>query len=62
MLSQRACNLTPDYGVYLDTLARCHFSAGHIDKAIELQTRAIKLVPFERSMQRQLEEFQAAKK
>lgn len=62
MLSQRACNLTPDYGVYLDTLARCHFSAGHIDKAIEIQLRAIKLVPYERSMSRQLEEFRAAKK
>ena len=62
MLSQRACHLTPDYGVYLDTLARCHFSAGHIDKAIEIQQRAIKLVPFERSMARQLEEFRAAKK
>ncbi len=33
MLSQRACNLSPDNGVFLDTLARCHFSAGHIDRA-----------------------------
>ncbi len=62
MLSQRACNLVPDYGVYIDTLARCYFAAGKIDKAIELQTKAIKLVPYERSMQRQLEEFRAAKK
>lgn len=61
-LSQRACNLSPDSGVYLDTLARCHFSAGNIDKAIQLQTQAIKMTPYERSMLRQLDEFKAAKK
>ncbi len=44
MLAQRACNLSPDFGVYIDTLARCQFAAGNIDKAIELQTRAIKLM------------------
>ncbi len=62
MLSQRACNLEPDYAVYIDTLARCHFAARNVDKAIDLQTKAIKLMPFERSMHRQLDEFRQAKK
>ena len=62
MLSQRACNLEPDVGVYLDTLARCQFAAGNLEKAIELQSRAVKLMPFERSMKRQLDEFIQARK
>lgn len=62
MLSQRACNLSPDSAVFIDTLARCYFSSGNIDKAVDLQTTAIKLMPYERSMQRQLAEFQAARK
>ncbi len=61
LLGQRACLLMPDYAVYLDTYARCLFSAGNIDKAIEIQTRAVKLMPYERAMQRQLDEFTEAK-
>lgn len=60
-LSERSLTLNEDSPIYLDTLARCHFSAGNIDKAIQLQSRALALMPYERQMQRQLAEFQAAK-
>lgn len=61
-LSQRSLEIIPDYGIYQDTLARCYFAAGNIDKAIETQELAIKNEPFQRSMLRQLEEFKAAKR
>lgn len=60
-LSERSLTLSEENPIYLDTLARCHFSAGNIDKAIELQSRALALMPYERQMRRQLEEFQAVK-
>jgi tetratricopeptide (TPR) repeat protein len=61
-LSLRSLELIPDYGIYQDTLARCYFAAGDIDKAISMQELAIKSEPFQRSMKRQLEEFKAAKR
>lgn len=60
-LSERSLALSEDNPIYLDTLARCHFAAGNIDKAIQLQTRALAVMPYERQMQRQLAEFRAAK-
>jgi tetratricopeptide (TPR) repeat protein len=61
-LSLRSLELVQDYGIYQDTLARCYFAAGDIDKAIATQELAIKNEPFQRSMLRQLEEFKAAKR
>lgn len=61
-LSLRSLELIPGYGIYQDTLARCYFAAGEIDKAISMQELAVKNEPFQRSMLRQLEEFKAAKK
>lgn len=60
-LSLRSLEVIPDYGIYQDTLARCYFAAGEIDKAIATQELAVKNEPFQRSMLRQLEEFKAAK-
>jgi len=60
-LSLRSLEVIPDYGIYQDTLARCYFAAGNIDKAIATQELAIKNEPFQRTMLRQLEEFKAAK-
>ena len=64
-LSERSLLLSegsPTYRpIYLDTLARCYFSAGQIDKAIELQTQAVSQMPYERQMQRQLAEFKREK-
>ena len=61
-LSLRSLEVIPDYGIYQDTLARCYFAAGNIDKAIATQELAIKNEPFQRTMLRQLEEFKAAKR
>lgn len=60
-LSERSLLLREDEATYIDTLARCHFSAGNLDRAIELQVRAVSMQPHERQMQRQLAEFEAAK-
>lgn len=60
-LSLRSLELAPDQPAYLDTLARCYFSAGQVDKAIEAQKKAIKIAPYERMMVAQLDEFERAK-
>ncbi len=59
-LSQRSLELLPDEPTYLDTLARCYFSAGQIQEAIRVQSQAVKLSPYERQMKVQLNEFKAA--
>lgn len=60
-LSRHSLNLRQDEPTFLDTLGRCYFSAGHLDKAIQVQSQALALAPYERQLKRQLEEFQAAK-
>jgi tetratricopeptide (TPR) repeat protein len=45
----------------LDTLGRCYFAAGDLDAAIETQELAVKYEPHLRVLQRQLDEFQAAR-
>lgn len=45
----------------LDTLGRCYFSAGDIDSAIKFQTLAVEYDPHVKVLQRQLDEFKAAK-
>jgi len=60
-LSLRSLELNPNYSIYQDTLARCYFAMGDIDKAIETQEAAIKSEPHQRTMHRQLAEFKAAK-
>jgi predicted Zn-dependent protease len=52
--------LMPDTPSFLDTLGRCYYSAGELEKAIEAQQQAIALVPHMRVMQRQLAEFEQA--
>ncbi len=51
-------------GQIIDTLARCHFLKGDVDKAIELQTKAIEMSPADQKEQLQpaLDEYKAAKK
>ncbi len=61
-LSRRSLELIPNYSIYQDTLARCYFAVGDIDKAIATQELAIKNEPHQRPMMRQLAEFKAAKK
>jgi tetratricopeptide (TPR) repeat protein len=59
-LSLRSLELAPDEPAYLDTLARCYFSAGNIEKAVLVQKRAVRLKPHERQMAAQLTEFESA--
>ncbi|RMF38581.1 MAG: hypothetical protein D6753_15600 [Planctomycetota bacterium] len=59
-LSQRSLELSPDEPAYLDTLARCYFSAGQVAKAVETQRKAVRLAPHERQMLAQLHEFERA--
>ena len=40
-LSLRSLELIPNYSVYQDTLARCYFAIGDVDKAISTQKLAI---------------------
>ena len=60
-LSLRSLELSPNQAIYQDTLARCYFTLGNIDKAIETQELAIRNEPNQRGMLRQLAEFKAAK-
>lgn len=62
--SQQSIKLYPDGqndGGLLDTLAVCYFAAGDIDKAIEIQTKAVEKMPHTKSLERQLEKFKRAK-
>ncbi len=59
-LSKRSLILSPNSSTYLDTLGRCYFEAGHVDKAIEAQGKAARLEPYRRQIQRQLAEFKQA--
>ncbi|MBL8963918.1 MAG: redoxin family protein [Phycisphaerae bacterium] len=67
-LAERAVELTNSKdGMVMDTLAVAHFKKGHVDKAIELQTKAIALVgdmdaDTAAELKQRLEEFKAAKK
>ena len=56
--SQRSLELRPNAAGYLDTLARCHYAAGNIEKAVEFQKQAARLEPHSGQIQRQLESFE----
>lgn len=56
--SQHSLELQPGDAGFLDTLARCYFNVGEIDKAIHYQTWAVQRSPHERQLVRQLEFFQ----
>ncbi|HEX6962696.1 MAG TPA: tetratricopeptide repeat protein, partial [Lacipirellula sp.] len=56
--SKRSLELSPEEPSYLDTLARCYFAAGEVEKAVETQRRAVELAPHYQVMRRQLAEFE----
>src|SRR5262249_62335417 len=45
----------------LDTLARVYFMLGNVDKAIELQEKAISFAPDRENYKKALDEYKAAK-
>jgi tetratricopeptide (TPR) repeat protein len=57
-LSHRSLELRPDYPGYLDTLGRCYYAAGDLDKAVKFQAQAVKLDPNSGQMRRQLALFE----
>ena len=59
--SQRSLELRPKTAGYLDTLGRCYYALGDLDKAIEAQSRAVALEPHTHQIRRQLEMFETAK-
>lgn len=63
-LAQRAVELTQEKdGAVLDTLARVHFTKGDVEKAVEIETKAVTLVTradLKPQVQAALEEFKAA--
>lgn len=56
--SLRSLALSKNNAGYLDTLGRCYYAAGNLEKAIEAQSRAVELQPEYQVMQRQLKFFQ----
>jgi tetratricopeptide (TPR) repeat protein len=56
-MSKRAVELFPNDYAYLDTLARCHFSAGDLDQAISYQQMAIGVEPHFPPLNKQLQFF-----
>ncbi|MBM4040624.1 MAG: hypothetical protein FJ290_19125, partial [Planctomycetes bacterium] len=61
-LAQRACEASQwRNGGIIDTLARAHFNLGELDRAIELQKKAMELSPKEKEVRRFLGKLTAAK-
>jgi Flp pilus assembly protein TadD len=58
--SQRSLELEPGSASYLDTLGRCYYAAGELEKAVQVQREAIAKHPHLQVMQRQLALFESA--
>ena len=56
--SLKSLELMPDEPSYLDTLGRCYYAAGDLDKAIVAQREAVAKHPHMKVMQRQLKQFE----
>jgi tetratricopeptide (TPR) repeat protein len=59
-LATAAVAADADNPAFLDTLAECHFRAGHRDRAIQLEMQALAMRPDEKFMKEQLERFKTA--
>lgn len=57
--SLRSLELVPGSASYLDTLGRCYYAVGDLEKAIEFQTQAVAKQPHLQVMQRQLALFKS---
>ena len=55
--ANRAVQLEPDNGAFLDTLAEVHFQRGDRSKAIEFSEKAVNLLDGDAQVLRQLERF-----
>ncbi len=59
--SQQSLHASPGDAGLLDTLGRCYYSLGELDKAIKYQRWAVQRDPHEVQVRRQLELFEAAR-
>lgn len=57
--AQQACQLAPRSPEFLDTLSHAHFAVGNIQEAVEIQRRAIKMMPHVPEFHRALTKFEA---
>lgn len=60
--SLRSVELMPHEAAFLDTLGRCYYANGEIDRAIASQRRALRIEPHAAPLQRQMEFFLAERK
>jgi len=58
--AQKAVELDPDNGAYLDTLAHVYFSRGDLDQAIRYQSRAVEVEPYSGQIVGELKVFRDA--
>lgn len=56
-MSQKAMQLAPDNAAYLDTAAEASFRAGKAEQAVKYETQALKLMPGDEFMEKQLKRF-----
>jgi tetratricopeptide (TPR) repeat protein len=56
--SLRSLEIKPDEPSYLDTLGRCYYAAGELEKAVQSQRKAVELAPHYQVMRRQLAQFE----
>ena len=59
--AEKAVNLEPENGAYLDTLAEVHFQLGDRPKAIKFSEKAVQLLGNDIQVMRQLERFKNGK-
>jgi tetratricopeptide (TPR) repeat protein len=60
-MAQAAVEDQPQKHEFLDTLAECHYRAGHREEAIKYESRAVELKPESAFFRQQLERFRAGK-
>ncbi|MFH1922228.1 MAG: hypothetical protein ABIP48_20380 [Planctomycetota bacterium] len=58
--AQKAVELRPESGAYLDTLAHVYFGRGEVEKAVETQTKAAEFEPHSGLIAKKLEVFRNA--
>ncbi|HET6247950.1 MAG TPA: hypothetical protein VFE47_09665 [Tepidisphaeraceae bacterium] len=59
-MARSAVAKMPDRGAYVDTLAEVEFRLGRVNQAVELETKAMKLLPKDEQIRANLARYQAA--
>ena len=59
--AEKAVELEPQNANIIDTLAEVHFRMGHVDKAIETESRAVALAPNRQDLMDSLKRYKSKK-